>query len=87
MKRVFQVLIKGYTFLISPLLGCNCRYQPTCSAYAHEAIEKHGCIKGLYLTFRRIFRCHPWSKHPFKDPVPNRFTWGGILRYKRSSDK
>lgn len=87
MKRLFQALIKGYTFLMSPLLGSNCRYHPTCSAYAHEALEKHGVLKGLALTFRRIFRCHPWSKHPYKDPVPKRFTWGGVLGYKRTSDK
>ncbi|MFK7867269.1 MAG: membrane protein insertion efficiency factor YidD [Alphaproteobacteria bacterium] len=58
-----------YRYFISPLLGPNCRYAPTCSAYAIEAIQKHGAIKGGFYAIKRILSCHPWggSGH---DPVP-----------------
>ena len=61
--------IKFYQILISPLLGPRCRYYPTCSNYAVQAIEKHGAFKGSWLAFKRIISCHPWggSGH---DPVP-----------------
>lgn len=62
-------LIWFYRLFISPLLGPNCRYAPTCSAYAIEAIEKHGAIKGAWLGIRRILRCHPWGGSGY-DPVP-----------------
>jgi uncharacterized protein len=52
-------LIKGYQFLISPLLGHSCRYLPTCSEYSIEAFQKFGFFKGLYLSFKRILSCHP----------------------------
>ena len=52
-------LIKGYQFLISPLLGHSCRYLPTCSEYSIEALQKFGFFKGLYLSFKRILSCHP----------------------------
>ena len=62
-------LIKVYRYAISPLLGPNCRFAPSCSAYALEAIERHGPWAGAWLAFRRIGRCHPW--HPGgHDPVP-----------------
>ena len=54
----------------------KCRFQPTCSNYAIEAIEKHGSIKGLYLSIKRIFRCHPFSKKYGYDPVPNKINKG-----------
>lgn len=69
MKFLFLWLIKAYRFFLSPLLGSNCRFYPTCSAYAQEAIEKHGAIKGGYLSFRRIVKCHPYHEGGF-DPVP-----------------
>ncbi|MGB0496975.1 MAG: membrane protein insertion efficiency factor YidD [Rubricella sp.] len=53
--------VKLYRATFSPLVGMNCRYHPTCSAYALEALEKHGAIKGGYLAARRILRCHPWG--------------------------
>ena len=61
--------IKLYQILISPILGPNCRYNPTCSNYAIQAINKHGPFKGTWLAIKRISRCHPWggSGH---DPVP-----------------
>ena len=52
-------LIKGYKFLISPLLGNSCRYLPTCSEYSIDALKKVGLLRGLYLSFKRIFSCHP----------------------------
>ena len=66
---IFIIPIKLYQILLSPLLGQSCRYHPTCSQYAVEAIEKYGPIKGMWLGIKRIARCHPWggSGH---DPVP-----------------
>ncbi|HUP88483.1 MAG TPA: membrane protein insertion efficiency factor YidD [Longimicrobiales bacterium] len=58
-----------YQKTISPLLGPACRYDPTCSQYARIAIEKYGSVKGSWLGFRRILRCHPWGGHGY-DPVP-----------------
>lgn len=61
--------VRAYRMLFSPWVGYNCRYQPTCSAYALEALEKHGALKGTYLAARRIGRCHPLGKSGY-DPVP-----------------
>ena len=61
--------IRFYQIAISPLLGPSCRYTPTCSQYAKEAIIKHGPFKGLWLAVRRILRCHPWGGSGY-DPVP-----------------
>lgn len=66
---IFLLLIKMYQYLISPVLGGSCRYTPTCSQYGVEAIRKHGPFKGLWLTAKRISRCHPWGGHGH-DPVP-----------------
>ena len=52
-------LIKGYKFLISPILGNSCRYLPTCSDYSIEALKEHGFLKGIYLSFKRVLSCHP----------------------------
>jgi hypothetical protein len=59
MKKLLTLLIRAYQYLISPILGNNCRYYPSCSAYCIEAIETHGIGKGLYLGVRRLLRCHP----------------------------
>ena len=67
--RVLLALIRGYQLLLSPLLGGNCRYHPTCSAYAREALLGHGLWRGSGLALRRISRCHPWGGHGH-DPVP-----------------
>lgn len=65
----FLVLIKLYQWIISPWLGPSCRYTPTCSHYAAEALKKYGLFKGLWLAIRRISRCHPWGGSGY-DPVP-----------------
>ncbi len=64
-------LVKAYQVLLSPWLGGRCRYQPTCSAYAEEALRRHGAARGLWLTLRRLGRCHPWGRWGY-DPVPER---------------
>jgi putative membrane protein insertion efficiency factor len=62
-------LVRGYQLFISPFMPPSCRFHPTCSHYAIEALQKHGAVKGLWLALRRIARCHPW--HPGgHDPVP-----------------
>ena len=58
---VFSLPVKVYRLVLSPWVGHGCRYQPTCSVYALEALEKHGGIKGGWLAIRRISRCHPWG--------------------------
>lgn len=72
-KKVFSILflalIRFYQVAISPLKPPSCRFTPTCSQYAIEAIKKHGPFKGLYLAIRRILRCHPWGGSGY-DPVP-----------------
>jgi hypothetical protein len=62
--------IRFYQIAISPLLGPSCRFTPTCSEYARQALLKHGPVKGLWLAVRRILRCHPWGGSGY-DPVPD----------------
>lgn len=69
MRVVLKAAIRGYRYLVSPLLGPNCRFYPSCSCYAEEAIDTHGPLKGSYLATRRILRCHPWHPGGY-DPVP-----------------
>jgi uncharacterized protein len=70
MRRILIVPIKVYQYLISPLLGPHCRFYPTCSQYAIEAIERHGILYGGYLALHRVSRCHPWHAGGI-DPVPH----------------
>ncbi|HEX8961982.1 MAG TPA: membrane protein insertion efficiency factor YidD [Rhodocyclaceae bacterium] len=65
----FIALVKLYRYAISPLLGNNCRFEPSCSEYAVEALQRHGAGKGLWLAIRRLGRCHPWHPGGY-DPVP-----------------
>ncbi|WP_142783511.1 membrane protein insertion efficiency factor YidD [Changchengzhania lutea] len=65
----FLLLIKVYQTLISPLMPASCRYNPTCSQYTKEALQKHGLFKGGWLAIKRIFSCHPWGGSGY-DPVP-----------------
>lgn len=69
MKYVLIGLLKAYRFAISPLYGQVCRYYPSCSAYALEAVTEHGAIRGSWLAVRRLARCHPWAAGGY-DPVP-----------------
>lgn len=69
MRRIFIILIRGYQLLISPVLPPSCRFEPTCSNYAIEAVQRHGIFKGGWLALRRVGRCHPFSAGGY-DPVP-----------------
>ena len=68
-QRTLIALVRGYRLLLKPWLGNACRFEPTCSAYALEALERHGAAAGSYLAARRILRCHPWCDGGC-DPVP-----------------
>jgi putative membrane protein insertion efficiency factor len=68
-RRLLAVLIRGYQVLLSPLLPPSCRFYPTCSQYALEAVTRHGAVKGGWLAARRLARCHPFHPGGF-DPVP-----------------
>ena len=70
MKRLFLGLIRFYQRFISPAFPARCRFSPTCSAYAYEAINKYGAFKGGYLALRLFLRCHPFYKGDWYDPVP-----------------
>ena len=70
MKKILLACIQFYRRRISPLTPPCCRFRPTCSAYAVEAIEKYGALKGGWLAFRRLMRCHPFYKGDIYDPVP-----------------
>ncbi|HEY5309195.1 MAG TPA: membrane protein insertion efficiency factor YidD [Casimicrobiaceae bacterium] len=69
MKTLVLWLIRGYQYLLRPMLGANCRFAPSCSEYAREAVEKYGALKGSWLAVRRILRCHPYHPGGY-DPVP-----------------
>ena len=68
MKRLLLLLIGAYRLLLSPFLGANCRFYPSCSSYALEAIETHGALRGTWLAVKRISKCHPW--HPGGVDIP-----------------
>lgn len=70
MRTLLTFLVKLYRWFISPLLGQNCRFYPSCSSYALEALERHGALQGSWLATRRICRCHPWNPGGY-DPVPD----------------
>lgn len=63
-------LIRLYQLTLSPWLGTQCRYEPTCSKYAAEALEQHGVVRGVWLAAKRLGRCHPWGGRSGYDPVP-----------------
>ena len=88
-RDLLIVLIKGYRLLLSPWLGSSCRFEPTCSRYAIEALEGHGAAAGSYLTLRRVARCQPWCEGGC-DPVPTetpRFFTGLMGASSASADK
>lgn len=69
MARILMWMIRAYQVILSPLFGQQCRFYPTCSQYAIEAINRHGAIVGSYYTIRRLMRCHPWHAGGH-DPIP-----------------
>lgn len=69
LSALLTLLLRAYQWLISPWLGPSCRYQPSCSGYAIEAIDRHGAMRGSWLTLRRLSRCHPMGGSGY-DPVP-----------------
>ena len=69
MKRILSGLIRAYRYAISPLMAPSCRFHPSCSTYALEAVERHGACRGAWLALKRLLRCHPWNRGGY-DPVP-----------------
>ncbi len=73
MQQLLVGIVKAYRLFLSPWLGSACRFEPTCSLYSIQALEKHGAAKGSYLTLKRLVRCHPWCEGGC-DPVPTHFS-------------
>lgn len=73
-KTILLAALRSYRFVLSPWLGNGCRYWPTCSEYAMQAIEQHGALRGSWMMLARLARCHPYSAGGV-DPVPQRFSW------------
>lgn len=69
MTRALIAVVAAYRYALSPMLARSCRFHPSCSAYAQEALERHGALRGLWLALRRVGRCHPWHPGGY-DPVP-----------------
>jgi len=69
MRKVLIILIRIYSYAISPLIGSHCRFYPSCSCYAQTALEQYGILRGSWLAVRRLLRCHPWHSGGV-DPVP-----------------
>ncbi|CAG7857633.1 hypothetical protein MCAMS1_02533 [biofilm metagenome] len=72
MRLILVSVLRFYKYFISPVLGNNCRFYPSCSTYAVDSLNKQGVIKGLYLTVKRILKCHPYHEGGI-DPVPEKF--------------
>jgi putative membrane protein insertion efficiency factor len=70
MRQLVHLILRAYQLLISPLLGNHCRFYPSCSQYAIDAVDAHGVLRGSWLAVRRLSRCHPWHPGGF-DPVPD----------------
>ena len=71
LRQILLWIIRGYQLGVSPLLGPRCRFYPSCSCYAHTAIERFGVLRGLWLAARRLLRCHPFTEGGY-DPVPDK---------------
>lgn len=69
MNKLFIAIVRAYQYAISPMLGARCRFMPSCSEYAVEALRRHGALRGTWLSVRRLARCHPWHPGGY-DPVP-----------------
>ncbi|WP_428356773.1 membrane protein insertion efficiency factor YidD [Methyloprofundus sp.] len=72
MRYLLIALLRFYKYFISPMLGNHCRFHPSCSSYAMQAITMHGAISGSYLTIKRLLRCHPFYHGDIDDPVPKK---------------
>lgn len=71
MSRLLIQFIRGYQYFLSPLLASHCRFTPSCSEYARESIQEWGAVQGIYLSIKRLGRCHPWGEGGY-DPVPKK---------------
>jgi len=83
-RNAARSLVKTYQYVISPLLGSNCRYLPTCSEYAEESLRRHGLWAGGWMTLARVCRCHPWGNSGLDfvcDEIPSRARWYRPWRY------
>jgi putative membrane protein insertion efficiency factor len=69
LTKILVLFIRAYQYAVSPMLGNRCRFAPSCSAYAEEAIVRYGLVRGVWFALRRIARCHPWNPGGY-DPVP-----------------
>lgn len=87
LKTIAKMPIHFYRLCISPLWGPKCRFHPSCSDYAIQAVEHHGVIKGAWLALKRIIKCNPLHRGQMTDPVPEAFAWSDMIRYKRAQDK
>jgi putative membrane protein insertion efficiency factor len=83
MRQLLMWIIRAYQLVVSPMLGPRCRFYPSCSCYAHTAIERHGVLRGTWLGLRRILRCHPFAEGGY-DPVPEKKQ---LRRLSRSAQK
>jgi putative membrane protein insertion efficiency factor len=83
MRQLLMWIIRAYQLVVSPMLGPRCRFYPSCSCYAHTAIERHGVLRGTWLGLRRILRCHPFTEGGY-DPVPEKEQ---LRRLARSAQK
>ena len=82
-RQTLLLLVRAYRLLLSPSLGSACRFEPTCSAYAMQSLERHGAMGGSYLTLRRLVRCHPWCDGGH-DPVPG-YLFGSAIAQSHPS--
>jgi hypothetical protein len=83
MRQLLMWIIRAYQLVVSPMLGPRCRFYPSCSCYAHTAIERHGVLRGVWLGLSRILRCHPFAQGGY-DPVPEKEQ---LRRLARSAQK
>ena len=83
-QRAGLIVVRAYQLLLAPLTGGACRFEPSCSVYASEAIETHGLTRGMWLAVRRFSRCHPWSPAGV-DPVPPRQPESGAVERSQGS--
>ncbi len=83
--QVLRALILVWQWILSPVLGANCRYEPSCSRYAEEALTRHGLLRGSWLAARRVFSCNPWGGAGL-DPVPAHLTCDGTHHHEHEHD-